>query len=324
MEELNWGVLGPGKIAKSFASDLSLVDGSVISAVASRSLERAQTFAEAYEINRAYGDYKSLIQDSDVDIVYIATPHNSHMEYAIEAMEAGKHVLCEKPIGINKSQVQKMIDVARRNGVFLMEALWSRFNPSIEEVLAKINEGIIGEINYVNVDFSVYRDFPEDGRMLNMELAGGSLLDMGIYPVFLSYAVLGYPDQILSTAQFHKTGADIQTAAILKYKKAVANILSGFNTQSDMIAKIHGTAGRITINSRWHEAQGYQIIKGEEVIDHKLPTLGRGYSYEIMECMSCVSKGLVESPKWTHQNSLDVVGIMDEIRNQIGLKYPVE
>jgi len=284
MEELKWGVLGPGKISKSYA----------------------------------------LINDPNVDIIYIATPHNSHMEYAIKAMKAGKHVLCEKPLGVNKLQVQSMVEVAQDQGVFLMEALWSRFNPSIVEVLNKIKAGEIGAVNYINVDFTVHRDFSVDGRMLNMDLAGGSLLDMGIYPIFLAYAILGYPDQIVSAAQFHDSGADIQTSAILKYQHGVAHILSGFNAQSDMIAKINGTEGRINLDSRWHEAEGYKIIKDGKTMEHKLPTLGRGYTYEIMECMSCISDGLIESPRWSHQNSMELIRIMDEIRGQIGLKYPFE
>jgi len=324
MKKLNWGILGPGKISKSFANDLSLVEGSELVAVASRSLERAETFAQAYQVEKAYGDYDSLINDPKVDIIYIATPHNSHMKYAVKAMEAGKHVLCEKPLGVNKLQVEEMIKASQAHRVFLMEALWSRFNPSIVEVLEKIQEGLIGEVNYINVDFSVYREFAPESRMLNMDLAGGSLLDMGVYPIFLAYIILGYPDQILSTALFHETGADTQTSAILKYEGGVANILSGFNSQSDMVAKIHGTKGRILLDSRWHEAQGYQLVKEHEIVEQKLPTKGRGYTYEIMECMSCISSGVLESPKWSHKNSLDLISITDEIRGQIGLRYPFE
>lgn len=324
MENLNWGILGPGKISKSFANDLKLVDGSVIKSVASRSQERADQFAQAYQIENAYDNYEKLFNDPEVDIIYIGTPHDSHMDYSIKAMQAGKHVLCEKPIGVNEKQVQSMIDASRENQVFLMEALWSRFNPSIVDVLRQIKEGAIGQVNFINVDFSVYREFAMESRMLNMDLAGGSLLDMGIYPVFLAYVIMGFPEQIISTARFSETGADIQTAAIFKYKKGIANILSGFQSETDMVAKIHGTEGRILLDSRWHEAQGYKIIKGEELSEHKLPTTGRGYSYEIMECMTCVSKGVIESPIWSHQNSLDLIRMLDQIREQIGLKYPFE
>jgi len=324
MKELKWGILGPGKIARSFADDLALVEGATLHGVASRSLERAETFAEAYQVESAYGNYDALIQDSEIDILYIATPHDSHMEYAIKAMKAGKHVLCEKPLAVNSVQVEKMIAVSREQNVFLMEALWSRFNPSIIDVLTKLKAGEIGEIKYVNVDFSVGRNFAPESRMLNMELAGGSLLDMGIYPVFLSYMIFGMPENILATAQFHETGADIQTSAILQYQKGVAHILSGFLSDSEMIAKIHGETGRINIHRRWHEAQSYEIIKEDNSEVFNLPTIGRGYSYEIKESMSCIAQGLIESSRWSHKNSLELISILDEIRESIGLKYSFE
>ena len=324
LNKLRWGILGPGKISKKFADDLLLVDGAILTAVASRSIDRAQTFAEAYKIEKAYGNYEELVQDPEVDIIYIGTPHNSHMEYAILAMEAGKHVLCEKPLGVNEGQVQAMLKCAQENQVFLMEALWSRFNPSIVEILEKLKQGLIGEVNYVNVDFTVYREFSPDSRMLSMELAGGSLMDMGVYPVFLSYVVFGYPEEIMATARFHETGADVQTAAVFKYKEGVANIMSGFASESDLVAKIHGTKGRIMIDSRWHEPDGYKTIVGGEINVFKLPKKGKGYTYEIEECINCISQGLIESPRWSHKNSLDLIRITDEIRRQVGMKYPFE
>ncbi len=323
-KKLNWGILGPGKISKKFAQDVNLVDNAVLYAVGSRSEERAKKFAQAYHVEKAYGSYEDLLNDPDVDIIYIGTPHNSHKQYAIAAMNAGKHVLCEKPLGLNLDEVKEMIDASKSNQVFLMEALWSRFNPTIVEVLGKLKEGVIGEVNYVNVDFSVYRDFPVEGRMLNMDLAGGSLLDMGIYPVFLAYLVFGYPEQILAASRFHETGADMQTAAILKYKHGIANLLSGFSSQSDMVAKIHGTQGRILLNRRWHQADGYKIVNDQDETSFQLPIKGIGYTYEIEECIDCISRGLIESPKWSHQNSVDLIKIMDEIRKQVGLKYPSE
>ena len=324
IEKLKWGILGPGKISNKFAKDLSLVEGAILTAVASRSLERSQTFAEAYKVENAYGDYESLFNDPNVDIIYIGTPHNSHRDYAIMAMNAGKHVLCEKPLAVNKLQVQEMLNAAKRNKVFLMEAFWSRFNPSIVEVLDQIESGAIGDVNYVNADFTFYRDAPAESRMFNMDLAGGSLLDVGVYPIFLSYVIFGYPDQILATARLHETGADLHTSAILKYENGIASLNSGFASQSDMIAKIYGTDGSIMIDHVWHETQGYKLIKNGVVCQFNHPTKGKGFSYEIEECIDCISKGLLESPKWTHRNSLDLISITDEIRGQIGLKYPFE
>ena len=244
-------------------------------------------------------------------------------------MRAGKHVLCEKPLAVNQRQVQNMIDVARQQEVFMMEAFWSRFNPSIRAVLSLIRQGAIGEVNYVNVDFSVLRETPAEHRMVNKELAGGSLLELGVYPCFLVYMIFGQPMQVLATARLHQTGADMQTAALFKYPNGLCTILSGFASQSDMIAKIYGSKGRIYLNAVWHETQGYTLIRegeggGSEQKTVTLPTQGKGFTYEIQECLDCIAQGRRESLLWSHQNSLDLIGITDEIRCQTGLTYPFE
>jgi len=167
--------------------------------------------------------------------------------------------------------------------------------------------------------------------MLNVEFGGGSLMDMGVYPVFLAYIIFGKPEQILATSRMHTTGADLQTSAIFKYKNGMANIMSGFISQSDMMARIYGTEGRIYIHPVWHESEGYTIVKGNkgdengyEEKKYTLPKLGKGYTYEIEECKKCISENKIESDLWSHQNSLDMLEITDEIRKQIGLKYPFE
>ncbi|MFT4760515.1 MAG: putative dehydrogenase [Saprospiraceae bacterium] len=325
-----WGIVGLGKIARHFIHDLQLVETAKIGAVASRTLTKAKAFAAEYGVEKAYGSYADLFADPEIDIVYIATPHNSHAEISIQAMKAGKHVLCEKPMGLNQKEVAKIVAIAKKNQVFLMEAFWARFNPSIQSVFELVKNGAIGEVNYVNVDFTYYREDAPDSRMLNMNLGGGSLMDMGVYPCFLAYLILGKPDEILAAARFHETGADIQTSAIFKYKKGMANVMSGFASESDMVAKIYGTKGRIYLNRTWHESESYTIEMGNKKdgnYDSKtinLPTKGKGYTYEILECIDCIQNGQLESKRWSHQNSLDLSGITDEIRQQIGLKYPME
>ena len=321
---LNWGIVGSGKIANKFAKDLALVEGAQLKAIASRSLDKAKTFAEAHQIENYYDSYQSLFDDPEVDIVYIATPHDSHMEYGVMALNAGKHVLCEKPLAVNKKQVQKMLDASKHNNVFLMEALWTRFNPSMVDILDKIENGSIGDVSYINADFSFYKEAPPESRLYNMSLAGGSLLDVGIYPIFLAYLIFGYPKEIIASARFHDTGADIQTAALLKYDEGIASINSGFTSKSDMVSKIYGREGSIMMNAPWHHTDSYQIIKDGEsqLIQH--PLTGMGFSYEIIECQKCILAGKTQSDLWSHQNSLDLINIMDEIRNQIGLKYPFE
>ena len=328
MKSINWGIIGLGNIAHQFAKDLLLVEGAKLAAVASRSQEKANAFAQTYQADSAYGDYDSILNDPNVDIIYIATPHNSHEELTIRALRAGKHVLCEKPLAVNQNQVKNMVKVAQEERRFLMEAFWSKFNPSIKECLSLVEKGKIGEVNYVNADFSFYRDDPDDSRMLNMDLAGGSLLDMGVYPVFLAYSIFGNPKQILATGRFYKTGADIQTSAILKFENGIANIMSGFASQTDMVAKIYGTGGRIYIHPYWHETQGFTLIEGNggeyKTTEISLPTKGKGFTYEIEECLVCIRNGQLESENWSHQHSIDLITITDEIRNQMGLHYPFE
>lgn len=330
-KSLRWGILGLGKIARQFVNDLKLIEDVTIVACASRTISNAINFAGENEIRKSYGSYQELFEDDEVDIIYIGTTHDSHCELSIEAMKNGKHVLCEKPLAINQKDVQRMVEASRRYNVFLMEAFWARFNPTIRAVLNQVKNNSIGEVNYLNVDFTFARNDAEDSRMLNMELAGGSLMDMGVYPVFLAYVIFGKPEQILATSRMHATGADLQTSAIFKYQNGIANIMSGFVSQSDMMARIYGTKGRIYINPVWHESESYTMIKGNkgdkngyEEKSYTLPKLGKGYTYEIEECKKCISQNQIESDLWSHQNSLDLMEITDEIRSQIGLKYPFE
>ncbi len=323
---LNWGILGPGRIAQSFARDLALVEGNRLMAVGSRSAERAEQFAAAFHVPRAYASYEALLADPEVQIIYIATPHDSHEKWSIRAMEAGKHVLVEKPAAVNAQQFRSMIACAQKNKVFLMEALWSRFNPSIMEVIQRVERGDIGNIKYIHADFSIYRDPPEDHRLVNIKLAGGALLDLGIYPVFLAVSLLGSPLDIQASAQLHPGGADLQTAAILRYENTLVNIMCGIQGQSDMRAKICGTGGTFFLEPTWHETQSYTLLNPGDgsTTNYPRPTLGKGYSYEIMECMSCLQAGVQESPLWPWEKTLEVVSIMDEIRRQTGVRYPFE
>lgn len=327
-EQLSWGIIGLGNIAHQFIQDLQLLAGHTVVAVASRSRTKARKFASEYGVENYYGDYKSLFKDARVDIVYIATPHNSHAELSIEAMDHNKHVLCEKPLAVNKIEVQQMIAKAQSKNVFLMEAFWTRFNPSLQAILELLEKNTIGEVNYINADFTFYRDDPDDSRMLNIDLAGGSLLDMGVYPVFLAYVILGKPIQLSALARFHKTGVDLQTVSIFQYPSGVANLMSGFTSQSDMVAKIYGTTGRIYIHPIWHESQGFTLIQGNDgqynSQEFSYPTKGKGFTYEIEECLKCIKNDQIESKIWSHQNSLELIEITDEIRRQTGLIYPFE
>jgi len=324
MQKLKWGIIGLGGIAHKFAKDLALVKGNQLYAVASRSMEKAKSFAEKYQAEKAYGNYEDLFKDDGLDIVYIATPHNMHKNLSILALQAGKHVLCEKPLAINRKQVEAIITTAQKEKLFVMEAFWSKFNPSIQAVLKLIQSGAIGEVNYVNADFCFLREEDPSHRLFNMELAGGALLDVGVYPIFLAYSILGLPNTIAAVSNFASTGADMQTAITFKYPKAMANLMCGVRSHSDMVAKIYGTKGSIFIDARWHEAQGFKIIRDGEVEIKSYPTNGKGFTYEIEECLKCIRSNQLESEQWSHQNSLDLVSLTDQIREQVGLRYPFE
>ncbi|TLP77604.1 Gfo/Idh/MocA family protein [Maribacter sp. ACAM166] len=322
---IKWGIVGAGNIAHSFSKDLALVNGGELTAVASRDFEKAKSFAAAYGAPNAFGSYEALFQSNTVDIIYIATPHTSHAELSIAAMKAGINVLCEKPMGVNKGQVQEMIQVAKENNVFLMEALWSRFNPTIKKVKELVDNGTIGDIGYLHADFAFYAlDRDENGRILNPALAGGSLLDIGIYPIFLSYLLLGMPKDIQASSHFYKTGVEVQTSMIFDYDNAQSILYSGLNSNSEMKAQIAGSTGSIFIHPRWHEATGYTLEKDGDSVANEVGKLGKGYTHEIQEVHECLNSGKKESNLWSHQNSLDLIYIMDTVRAKTGIVFPFE
>jgi len=321
---LRWGIIGLGNIANTFANDLNLIEGHSLQAVASRSATKACNFADTHGAHNAYGSYRELLDDAQVDIVYIATPHNSHMQLGVDAMSNGKHVLCEKPLGVSHRQVQDLIAASTMYDRFLMEALWTRFNPAFVDVLRVIKEGVIGDVTFINADFCFHREVDLQKRLFNPDLAGGALLDVGIYPLFLSYMILGYPDEMKASSIKHANGIDLQTSMILDYKSAHASLNCGLISNSEMIAKINGTKGSIHIDERWHEAQGYTLIKDNEKTHYDIPKIGKGYGHEIMECDECISNGQIESSKWSHDDSLQLISMMDTLRQSNGIIYPFE
>lgn len=323
--KIRWGLVGLGGIARKFADDLKLVNDGELVAVGSRSQEKAELFAKEFNVPNAFGSYDDLFDFDAVDVLYIATPHNSHAELSIAAMKKGKHVLCEKPIAVNGIDLKRMIATAKEEKVFLMEAMWSRFNPSIQKVKQLIDAGKIGDVGYVNADFTYYGlDRDPDCRILNPELAGGSILDIGIYPIFMSYLILGMPEKISAVSSFFKTGIEEQTSMIFKYKNAHAVLHSGFSTNLEVKAKIAGSKGSLSLRPMWHCAQGYSFEEGGAVEDFDLPTMGMGYANEIMEVHECLKASKLQSDLWSHQNSLDLMKLLDDVRIQVGAIFPFE
>lgn len=324
LNKVNWGIVGLGSISDQFVNDLLLVEDAEVAAVASRTQEKANAFAKKFNVAKAYDSYDKIFQDPEIDIIYIGTPHSLHAELTIRALEQGKHVLCEKPLALNSTQAKQMIAASKKNNKFLMEAFWSRFNPSIREIYQQIKQGVIGEVRYINADFAFYAEAPEGSRITNMELGGGALLDIGVYPLFLSYLILGLPEKIVASANFFESGADSQTSIILQYKNAQAVLHSSFMSHANIAATISGKEGYFNLTPVWHEAQAYTLIKNNKKDVRSLPTKGKGFTYEIEECHKCIRANKMESDLWSHQDSLNLISIADKVRKQIGLKYPLE
>ena len=324
-DSVGWGIIGLGNIAHKFARDLSLVHDAALMGVASRSMVKAKKFKEEFKVPYAFDNYDALFDCEEVEVVYIALPHSEHQVWSVRAMEKGKHVLCEKPAGLDRAQVQSLIHTSKKKGVFFMEALWSRFIPSLQKIKESIDAGEIGEIVYLHADFAFFGlDRDPQGRLLNPALAGGSLLDIGIYPVFLAYLILGMPEKIEANAKFLESGTEVQVAMTFTYPGAHALLFSGLGTTSPMSATISGTDGTFVIHPRWHEAEGFTLLSDgqEEVFEY--PKVGKGYTYEIEEVHRCLSESRLESPLWSHQNSLDLITLLDRVRAIGGIRFPFE
>lgn len=323
---LGWGFVGLGRIAHAFARDLALVDDARLVAVGSRSADNARSFAGLHGASAAVGSYEDVFAHPEVDVVYIATPHRSHAALSISALEAGKHVVCEKPVAINAAEALAIIEASRKHGRFFMEALWTRFNPVMVDVLKRTKNGEIGAVRHVQADFSFPFQEVDGSRVHDPEQGGGSLLDVGIYPLFLAYVLLGVPSSIQARMVAHRTGVDQQMGMVLQYDQAIATLYSGFASQSTMQAAIGGEKGRITIHPMWHEAEAYTLFGpgdwgGQRV---RLPKRGHGFTHEIEACHAAIRAGLLECPQWTHADSLHLMQMMDRVRASAGLIYPFE
>lgn len=324
-ESTAWGIVGPGNIAAKFAADLALVPGARLQAVASRDLQKARSFSEEFGAARAFGSYGELFADPEVEVVYIASPHSFHREHTLAALEAGKHVLCEKPMGINAGEVREVLGLARKKGLFLMEALWSRFNPSIREVYHLVREEKLGPLSYLRADFAFPAlDRDPEGRLLNPDLAGGSLLDIGIYPVFLAYLLLGVPRDFRVLAHFHGTGVEKQIGLLFDYPEAMAVLYSGFTSRSEMKAEVSCRDGSIYLSPRWHEAESYTLERQDDIRRVEHPFKGSGYTYEIEEVQACLKAGKTQSDLWSWDDSSSLHGLLDEIREKAGISFPGE
>ncbi len=322
-----WGILATGNIAHKFAQDLKLVPEAQLVAVGSRSQASADEFGAQYDIPNRHATYEALANDPDVDVIYIATPHAYHKDNSLLCLNAGKHVLCEKAFTINAQEAKEVIDFARQKKLFIMDAIWSRFMPSMYELRRIIREGIIGEVQSVNATFGFRAPSNPDERLLNPALGGGTLLDIGVYPIQLAFMVYGEkPQELISTAYLGQTGVDERTAIIFRYGGGrMATINTSFTLQMSNDATIYGTKGYVHVHAPfWHSQSLSLYLAGENPQLIPTPLTGFGYTHEIMEVHTCLDAGQTESQWMPLDETLAIMETMDALRAQWGLKYPQE
>jgi predicted dehydrogenase len=319
---VRWGVAGPGGIATRFAEAMRMVAGGEITAVASRSLDRAEPYADRFGVRTRYGDYSSLAADPDVDAVYVATPHTRHEADTLAFLAAGKHVLCEKAFALDGAQARRMVAAARDNGVFLMEAMWSRFLPAYRVLQDLVAAGRIGEPLLVEADFGIRIPVMPDHRLFDRALGGGALLDLGVYPVQLCNLVLGAPDRVAADGVVGETGVDEQIVAVLHHPGGRLGVVkAAIRVPLACGARIAGSDGWIELPPFMHCPDAVVVggSAGTERIDAAFE--GDGLRFQIDEVHRCLAAGLTESPAMTLDDTIAVMDALDAIRAQVGVRY---
>ncbi|MEH1015217.1 Gfo/Idh/MocA family oxidoreductase [Micromonospora sp. CPCC 206060] len=318
-----WGILATGNIAGRFVEDLRLLPDAEVVAVGSRTAESARLFADRHGIGRSYGSWSELADDDDLDVVYVATPHSAHHEATMTCLAAGRAVLVEKPITLDRAGAAELVETARSRDVFLMEAMWMRCNPLILRVRELIANGAVGTLTGVQADFGVAGPFPPEHRMRNRLLGGGALLDLGVYPVSLAHLLLGVPDHVAAWGKLGPEGVDENTGIVLGYDSgAVATLSCGMLGMTPVAAAITGTLGRIELPSPFFRP-GHAVLHRLGAEPETIPgeLVGNGYQDEAAEVQRCLAAGLRESPLVPHSATLEVMTLLDDIRERIGVSY---
>jgi predicted dehydrogenase len=329
MKTIRWGILGTGRIAHKFAADLQMVENAKLIAVGSRSKQSAKDFSCEFAVKYAHESYDALVQNPEVDVIYIATPHNLHYENTLLCLQYKKAVLCEKPIAMNALQAAAMISLAKEQRIFLMEALWTKFHPHYLKMQEMIGQGMLGEIRSVLINFGFKPTPPVPSRLFDPELGGGTVMDIGIYNVFMAMSILGKPDHIDAVMTPAATGVDEQCAILFRYNNgALAQLFSTFSSNLATEADICGSEGRIRLTSRFYEPSSTiefykERVDSREVIPvHK--EQGSGYQYEARHVNECLQNGLTESPVVTFEDTILLMETLDKIRAIAGIRYPAD
>lgn len=327
MHSFNWGVLGPGKIAHTFAKAMEKSTKGKILAVASRSEQRATDFANVYQIDKVYADYQAMLADPQVDIIYIATPHNFHYQQAKMCLEAGKHVLVEKPCTVNAAQMQSLVALAKSKKLLLQEALWSRFMPCLAKLRDLLQQGCIGDLQYIQSQIGFALQGRNKTRLVEAELAGGALLDLGIYSITISQFLLQeHPQKVQAMGQLTEQQVDAHVFAHMLYPSGrYAQFSCSMLSQSSNSMCIVGTEGHVILPALFWDTDRALVFRDNQLVKEiHIPHVVNGFEYQIETCMQSIQQNMLSSDVMTHQDSIGVLTVMDNIRSQIGLQYPAD
>ncbi|MBM6828988.1 Gfo/Idh/MocA family oxidoreductase [Anaerotignum lactatifermentans] len=319
------GIMGPGSIAEKMAYTLNQMEDAQCYAVASRNLERAKAFAEKFGVTKAYGSYEEMTQDPDVELIYIATPHSHHYQCAKICLEHNKPILCEKSFMANAKQAKEILDLAKEKGVFVTEAIWTRYMPSARIMMEAIDAGKIGEVNFVTANLGYALKHVQ--RMVDPALAGGALLDVGIYPLTFIAMVLGDDvAEVTSSCVKTETGVDAQNAIILKYANGTMGIAhSGMLGPTEQYGIVYGTKGYL-IAENINNVDRICIYSADRKLVEAIPMPEQitGFEDEVRASMKAISEGRIECPEIPHKEILRMMELMDSLRADWGIQYPFE
>lgn len=323
-KKYKWGILAPGKMSAKFTRGLKLVQNAELHAVGSRDSERAKQFAREFGFSKYYGSYKELAADPELDVIYIASPHSHHFEHTLLCLKNKKAVLCEKAFALNSRETDAMLDEAKKQNVFLMEALWPPFQPMYIKTKEILESGRSGRLLHLNARFSFQAPYDPDDRKFNLALGGGSLLDIGIYPVIDALWFMGVPDEIVAGAVFAESGAEQSVSIIFKYNDGrMATLYSSFKTAGGIGVDLLCENGNLYFSRARDMSQRLRVdINGKESEEFSLIPEGMGYNYEAVEVMRCLDEGRTESTIVPHSFSRDLMKTLDRIRLAAGIVFP--
>jgi predicted dehydrogenase len=321
--EIRWGIVGPGRIAELLVEDFAVVEGARVTAVASRSLPRAEAFAARHGIERSYGSYAELLADPDVDVVYVATPHAQHAAFARAAIRAGKALLVEKAFTATYAGAAEVVEMARSTGTFVMEAMWTRFQPAVVRLRELVADGAIGEVRSVQADLGIQRAFDPDDRLFALELGGGALLDLGVYVVSFAQMLLGSPATVQAAGSLFPTGVDAEAALLLGFDDGRSATLStSLRNALPGQARVFGTDGWIDVLPRFHHPDTIVLHRGDAEPETIVrPPLGAGYAHELIEVGACLRGGRTESAVMPLDDTLAVQDVLQQAADQLGVRH---